>query len=70
MTQVDVLLDYLEKHGSITGLECITELGIMNYKGRIHDLRKLGHDIETVYETKVNARGEVKTYARYIYHAR
>lgn len=69
MTQVETLLDYLERNGSITGLECIIGLNIMNYKGRICDLRKLGHDIETVYETKVNARGEAKTYARYIYHA-
>ena len=70
MTQVEALHDYLEQHGSITGMECINELGIMNYKGRICDLRKLGVDIETVYESKVNARGEVKTYARYVYHER
>jgi len=65
-TQVEVLLHYLQENGSITGMECITELGIMNYKGRICDLRQLGYKIRTVMETKVNARGEKKTFARYI----
>ena len=51
-SQVDILLDYLKEHRSITGLECIQRLGILNYKGRISDLRKLGHNIETVWEIR------------------
>lgn len=70
MTQCEKLLAYLEQYGSISGLECIMALGIMNYKGRICDLRQDGYDIETVFETLTNARGEKKTFARYIYHER
>ena len=66
-SQVDILLDYLQKYGSITGLECIQKLGILNYKGRISDLRKLGYNIETVWEIRENIYGETKRYARYYY---
>lgn len=66
MNQVEELLDYLKEKGSITGMESITELGIMNYKGRICDLRRLGFDIETKWESAVNKKGQKKTFARYI----
>ena len=60
-----MLLDYLQQHGSVTGLQALSELGIMNYKGRIHDLRKMGYAIRTDYITRMNAHGEVKTFAQY-----
>ncbi len=53
-------------NGSVTGMESIVELGVMNYRGRICDLRKMGYTIKTVMETQVNSRGQEKTYARYI----
>ena len=65
LTQCDILLQYMQKNGSITGLESVM-LGVMNYKGRIFDLRQAGHKIETVMETKANSYGEKKTYARYV----
>lgn len=65
MTQVDKLYEYLKKHGSITGMECMTELGILNYKGRIHDLRSLGVQIRSVRNQTPNKDGEVKPYRRY-----
>ena len=58
MNQVEALLDYLKENGSITGMESITELGIMNYKGRICDLRRLGFDIETKWESATNKKGQ------------
>ena len=64
--QVDLLLDYLMVNESITGMECINELGILNYKGRIHDLRKMGYTITTKMVTKLDLlTGETKNYARY-----
>lgn len=65
-SQVELLLDHLKENGSITGIECIVELGILNYKGRIADLRALGYRIKTVMETRVNAKGKKKRYARYV----
>lgn len=65
MKQLDILLDYLKEHGSATGMEII-QLGIMNYKGRICDLRQLGFEIKTVMETGKNRNGDPTRYARYI----
>lgn len=63
--QCQLLLDYMRLHGSVTGLQSINELGVMNYKGRIHDLRKLGYTIKTDFITRINAHGEKKTFAQY-----
>lgn len=64
-TQCEKLLDYMKEHGSVTGMESIMQLGVMNYKGRINDLRRLGVPIKTTMETVTNAKGEKKTFARY-----
>lgn len=64
MSQVDILLDML-KSGPVTGMDCI-EAGIMNYKGRIADLRALGFQIKTVYQERVNRYGKKSRFARYI----
>ncbi len=64
--QVDVLLDYLLVNGSVTGIECINILGIMNYKGRIFDLRKMGYAIITKMEQGTKRDGTQCVYARYI----
>ena len=66
LSQVETLLAYLQKHGSITGLECINNLGVLNYKGRISDLRKLGYDIETTWVKKRSLDGVKMKYARYV----
>ena len=65
MSQVDILLDMFRENGSVTGMDCIAE-GIMNYKGRVADLRALGFPIKTVYEDSVNRRGKKSRYARYV----
>lgn len=68
MTQCEQMLDMLKANGSITGMDCINA-GIMNYKGRVNDLRNLGVPIVTKMETRKNAKGEKKTYARYYLEA-
>lgn len=45
MTQNERLLEYLQEHGSITGLEALMKLGIIRCASRIHDLRNEGHNI-------------------------
>lgn len=64
MNQCDKLLDYMKTHGSITGMESIG-LGVLNYKGRINDLRNLGVGIKTVMVETTNSDGEKKRFARY-----
>lgn len=61
--QVDVLLTHLLFHGSVTGMECVNDLRILNYKGRIHDLRRAGYTIVTKMEKNANNDG---SHARYI----
>ena len=64
--QCEKVLNHLMIYGSITGMQCINQLGVMNYKGRIADLRKLGYTIETKWVTQENRKGEKKMFARYI----
>ena len=63
-SQCKKILNMIAQNGSVTGMDCY-EAGIMNYKGRVNDLRKMGFPIVTKMETRVNANGERKTFARY-----
>lgn len=63
MTQVDKLHEMLMR-GPVSGMDCINA-GIMNYKGRVNDLRKLGIPIRTQMVTRTNTAGEKKTFALY-----
>ena len=65
LTQKERLLFYLKRYGSITGAEAFNELEIYRLSARISDLRKEGHNIETIYETKENRLGEKVTYGKY-----
>ena len=65
LIQKEKLLIYLQKHKTITGAEAFGELGIYRLSARISDLRKEGHNIETIYETRENRLGEKVTYGKY-----
>jgi hypothetical protein len=65
MTQSQVILEHLKKHGSITQKEAIDNYGIMRLGARIWDLKRQGHVISTERETVVNRYGEKTAYARY-----
>ena len=45
-TQTKKLLAYLKRHGSITPMQALTELGIMRLGARVYDLRAAGHSID------------------------
>lgn len=64
MSQLDILLDML-KEGPVTAMDCISE-GILNYRGRIADLRALGFQIKTDFKESVNRRGKKSRFALYI----
>lgn len=49
-TQEDRVLQYLREHGSITTMEAVKELSIMNPQQRILKLREMGHNIVTEWE--------------------
>ena len=59
---------HLEEHGSITSMEAIELYGATRLSAIIFNLRKEGHDIETVTEGTVDRHGRAVNYARYVYH--
>lgn len=66
-TQCDRILKHLKTHKrGITPQDAIEKFGCYRLSGRIHDLRMLGYDIETINETKKNRYGVPVTYARYV----
>jgi len=61
MTDKDLILEHLKRHGSITTLEAIQEYGCTRLSGRIYDLRKEGYAIKTEV-AKVPKRGGREVY--------
>ena len=59
------ILFYIREHGSITGMESVKNLGILNYKARINELREDGWSIVTTMETVVKPNGDKVRFARY-----
>ena len=45
VSQCERIIDYMEKHGSITQLEAYIEIGCVRLPSRIHDLKKRGYAI-------------------------
>jgi hypothetical protein len=65
MSQSERLLEYLNKHMSITPRVALNECGIYRLSARIYDLRAAGHNIETDRITVNGKFGKAKV-ARYI----
>lgn len=53
-TQEDKVLHYLREHGSMTTLEAVRVMFIMNPQQRIKKLRDMGYNIVTDYEVSPN----------------
>ena len=63
--QCTAILEYIRQNGSITGMESVKNLGILNYKARINELREDGWPIVTTYETRVDGAGNRTRFGRY-----
>lgn len=66
MSQNEMILDYLNKYGSITQKEAMDHLGCYRLGARIYDLKQRGHKFGRIMETGVNRFGENETHARYM----
>ena len=64
-TQNTRLLGYLKKHGNITQLEALSELGIFRLASRINDLKNKGHNITGQMVDVENRFGEKVKIKRY-----
>ena len=65
MNQAQKILDYMERHGSITDLEAYQAFGIRRLGARIYDLKESGVKIITETEIGKNRDGNTVHYARY-----
>jgi hypothetical protein len=66
MTQKEQLLKYFQEEDfSITTLECMQKLLILDLQGTIRDLKNDGHRIESFFITRKNMYGDKKTFKRY-----
>lgn len=61
------LLNFLKKKGSITKAEAYRMLGIWNTGGRIHELRREGHKIDTEMVERFGRNARKMKVAKYIY---
>lgn len=64
-TQNERILDYIEKHGSITQLEALTECSVMRLASRVSDLRRKGYPITSKMVRVKNKYGETCHVKRY-----
>lgn len=60
-----MIIDYCDKHGSITAKEAQDELGVARLASRIHDIRNSGLDVHKEMVTGINRFGDKTHYARY-----
>ena len=50
-TQKERILEYIQRNGSISSLECSIYLRIMDLQGAIRDLKKLGYNVQDKWIT-------------------
>lgn len=65
MTQKQLVLDYIEKFGSITMFDGFRDLGITKVNTVVSELRKSGYQIKGEWETSQNRSGKPVRYMRY-----
>lgn len=65
VTQADLVLKHIKKHGSITALDAFRHYNITRLAARVFELRQAGYNIESKPETNNGAN-----YARYFLKAK
>ncbi len=64
MTQKEQIIDYIDRHGSITPMDAF-HLGITKLATRVSEMRKDGTKFHIVMEKGINKQGKRTRYARY-----
>ena len=65
MTQNQMIINYIERFGSITPQEAINRLGVMRLAARIMEIEATGYRIAREMVTGKNRYGDPVRYARY-----
>ena len=63
--QIERVMMYLDRYGSITTREAFNDLGIARLASRIHDLKKIGYPIKSETIRVKNRFGEDTHYTKY-----
>lgn len=63
--QTKLILDYMERNGSITALQAVQDLGVTRLSARIWDLRNDGYEISREMQTSLNRYGDKVTFGVY-----
>lgn len=63
--QTERVLDYMRRHGSITTLDAILDLGVLRLASRISELKKDGYTIKRDWVKVKNRFGEECSILRY-----
>lgn len=65
MTQHKAILEYMERHGSITPMDAFADLGITKLATRVSELIRLGHKIRKTPTEGKNRYGEPVRFMKY-----
>ena len=65
MSQKEQVLNYLQKHKTITSYECFIKLNIVDLQKAIQLLRNEEHNISDVWKTRTNKQGKTVKYKEY-----
>ena len=65
MTQHKAIMEYIEKHGSITPMHAFSDLGITKLATRVSELIQSGQQIKKVPMLAKNRYGETVRFMRY-----
>lgn len=65
-TQKEIVLQYLQEHGSITSKECMNKLDICDLQKAIQLLREENYDIKDKWIKKINKYGKPIKFKKYM----
>lgn len=65
-TQKELVLQYLQDHGSITSKECMNKLDICDLQKAIQLLREENYDIKDKWIKKINKYGKSIKFKKYM----
>lgn len=65
MTQKQRVIEYINEFGSITALEAVRDLGILQLSARLCELERQGIRFDKKQEASLNRYGEKVYYTRY-----
>lgn len=66
MTQTEIVLEHLKKHGNITTWQAIQKYGITRLSAKIFNLRKQGFKINNENISKINRYGVQVNFVKYV----